>query len=211
MSSAAPDAEDTGGEMPKDRSEVQDQYKIEGGFLNEYEFDQGKGEMEEQERRTPEGAHAEGLHGADEPNAPQNVAERIRQVEQRAHEIAERRRRKQSTGGAASKGGAGKAPLKSTNAENRAAGKAAKSGSKSAAKGAKKSAKKSAAKSAKKAAKKSAKKAAGGKGLKAGAGKKGASKSAGKKPGGAKKAASKGSKKGAAKRSGSSKKGGGRR
>ena len=185
MSSAASDAADTGGEMPKDRAEAQDQYKIGGGSLNEFEFDQSKGEMEERERQTPEGAHAEGLHGAEEPNAPQNVAERVRQVEERAHEIVERRRRKQSTGGAASKGGAGKASLKSTNAENRAAGKAAKSGSKSAAK--------------------SVKKSAGGKGSKADAGKKGASKSAGKKSGGAKKAASKGSKKGAAKGGGSTK------
>src|SRR3954462_7417076 len=129
--------------MPKDRAEVQDQYKIGGGSLNEYEFNRDKGEMEEQEHQTPEGVHVEGLHGADEPNAPQNVAERIKQVEQRAHEIVERRRAKQSSGGAASKGGAGKATLKQQNAENRAAKKSA---SKSAAKGAGKSSKKSAKK-----------------------------------------------------------------
>jgi hypothetical protein len=188
--------------MPKDRAEVQDQYKIGGGSLNEYEFNQDKGEMEEQEHQTPEGVHAEGLHGADEPNAPQNVAERIKQVEQRAHEIVERRRAKQSSGGAASKGGVGKATLKQQNAENRPV----------------KSASKSAAKSAAKAAKKSSKKAAAGKGSKSGAGKKGASKkSAGKKSGGAKKGAAKkgatkkgASKKGVAKK-GASKKSGGRR
>ena len=87
--------------MPKDRAEVQDQYKIGGGSLNEYEFNQSKGEVEGQEHPTPEGGHVEGLRGADEPNQPQNVAERIRQVEQRAHEIVERRRAK--AGGGASR------------------------------------------------------------------------------------------------------------
>ena len=84
--------------MPKDRAEVQDQYKIGGGFLNEYEFNQGKGEMEEQEHQTPDDAPVEGLRGASEPNAPQNIAERIREIEERAHEIVERRRRKQGVG-----------------------------------------------------------------------------------------------------------------
>src|SRR5205085_1173272 len=130
----------------------------------EYEFDRSKGEMEEQERQTPEGAHAEGLHGADEPNAPQNVAERIKQVEQRAHEIVERRRAKQSKGVAALKGGAGKA--------------------------AKKGAKKAAKKTAKKAAKKGTKKPSAGKGSKSGAGKKGASKKVAAKKSGAKRGAS---------------------
>jgi hypothetical protein len=194
--------------MPKDRAEVQDQYKIGGGQLNEYEFNQGKGEMEEQEHPAPEGGHVEGLRGADEPNAPQNVAERIREVEQRAHEIVERRRAKAS-GGAASKGGAGKVSMKQQNAENMAAGKASK-------KSTKKSAKKSGAKAAKKSSKKTAKKAAAGKGSKAGASKKGASKSAksaSKKSGGAKKGGA--SKKGGTKKGGASKKGaakkGGRR
>ena len=40
--------------MPKDRAEVQDQYKIGGGSLNEFEFDRSKGEMEEQEHQAPE-------------------------------------------------------------------------------------------------------------------------------------------------------------
>jgi hypothetical protein len=99
--------------MPKDRAEVQDQYKIGGGSLNEYEFDQSKGEMEESEQQSPEGAPVEGLRGADEPNAPQNVAERIHQVEERAHEIVERRRAKQAGGGAALKGGAKQAAKRS--------------------------------------------------------------------------------------------------
>src|ERR1700754_2313871 len=116
--------------MPKDRAEVQDQYKIGGGSLNEYEFNQGKGEMEEQEHQTPEGGHVEGLRGADEPNQPQNVAERIRQVEERAHEIVERRRAKAS-GGAASNAVASTPTGKSSK------------------KASKKAAKKSAAKSAK--------------------------------------------------------------
>jgi hypothetical protein len=170
--------------MPKDRAEVQDQYKIGGGSLNEYEFNQGKGEMEEQEHQTPEGGYvAEGLHGADEPNAPQNVAERIREVEQRAHEIVERRR---------AKAGAGKSASKSAKSAGKSAGKTAK---------------KSASKAAGKSAKKAAKKPAASKGSKSGAGKKGTSKSAGKKSGGAKKGAGKAAgKKGAA-----SKKGGARR
>src|SRR4051812_37628825 len=113
--------------MPKDRAEVQDQYKIGGGSLNEYEFNQDKGEMEEQERQTPEGAHAEGLHGADEPNAPRNVAERIRQVEQRAHEIVERRRAKQSPGGA---GKSVKSDGKSTKSAGKGSKKAAKKSAK---------------------------------------------------------------------------------
>lgn len=194
--------ETLGGEMPKDRAEVQDQYKIGGGQLNEYEFNQGKGEMEEQEHPTPEGGHVEGLRGADEPNAPQNVAERIREVEQRAHEIVERRRAKAS-------GGAGKVAMKQQNAENMAAGKASKKSTK---KSAKKSAKKSGAKAAKKSSKKTAKKASASKGSKAGAGKKGASKSAksaSKKSGGAKKGAA--SKKSGTKKGGASKKGAARR
>ena len=101
--------------MPKDRAEVQDQYKIGGGFLNEYEVALNKGDMEEQTHQSPEGAPVEGLRGAAEPNAPQNVAERIRQVEERAHEIVERRRAKQGGGGAqqgASKKAAGQTAAK---------------------------------------------------------------------------------------------------
>lgn len=163
--------------MPKDRAEVQDQYKIGGGQLNEFEFDRSKGEMEEQEHQTPEGAPVEGLRGAAEPNAPQNVAERIRQVEERAHEIVERRRAKQS-GDAAQKSGAKKSAKKS----------------------AKKAVKKSGGKSAKKSAKsaKSAKKSP----AKTGATKKGgAAKKGGAKKGGAKKGAVK---RGASKKSGGS-------
>src|SRR5215212_2764631 len=104
--------------MPKDRAEVQDQYKIGGGFLNEYEFNQSKGEYEEQTHQTPDDAPVEGLRGAAEPGLPENVAERIRQVEERAHEIVERRRAKQ--GGGAQKG-AGKSAKKSAPAAKKAA------------------------------------------------------------------------------------------
>src|SRR5215211_474118 len=115
MSSGAPGENQRGGEMPKDPAENQDQYKIQGGFLNEYEFNQSKGEYEEQTHQTPDDAPVEGLRGAAEPGLPENVAERIRQVEERAHEIVERRRAKQGGGGAqkvAAKKSAGKAAAK---------------------------------------------------------------------------------------------------
>jgi hypothetical protein len=187
MSSGVPVGKLEGGEMPKDRAEVQDQYKIGGGSLNEFEFDRSKGEMEGQEHHAPEGGYEEGLHGADEPQAPQNVAERIRQVEQRAHEIVERRRAKAS-------GGAGKSAKKP-------AGKAA---AKSSKKAAKKAASGKGSKSA--ASKKSASKSAG---KKSGGAKKAAASKASKKGGAVKKVASKkgSSKKGAVKK-GSTKKGG---
>src|SRR5688572_30076866 len=106
MSSAVPVENQRGGAMPKDRAEVQDQYKIAGGSLNEYEFEQSKGEYEEQAHQVPDDAPVEGLRGASEPGLPENVAERIRQVEERAQEIVERRRAKQD-------GGAGKGAVKS--------------------------------------------------------------------------------------------------
>src|SRR5829696_9902653 len=98
--------------MPKDRAEVQDQYKIGGGSLNEYEYEQSKGEYEEQAHQVPDDAPVEGLRGAAEPGLPENVAERIRQVEERAHEIVERRRAKRGGGGAV-KGAAKKSAGKS--------------------------------------------------------------------------------------------------
>src|SRR5215213_4420316 len=111
-----------GGEMPKDRAEVQDQYKIGGGSLNEYEYEQSKGEYEEQAHPVPDDAPVEGLRGAAEPGLPENVAERIGQVEERAHEIVERRRAKQ--GGGTQKGAvksAGKSAKKSAPAAKPAA------------------------------------------------------------------------------------------
>src|SRR5215210_4203441 len=104
--------------MPKDRAEVQDQYKIGGGSLNEYEYEQSKGAYEEQTHQTPDDAPVEGLRGAAEPGLPENVAERIRQVEERAHEIVERRRAKQ--------GGAQKGAVKSAKKPAPAAKKSAK-------------------------------------------------------------------------------------
>src|ERR687892_729829 len=106
MSSGVPVEKERGGEMPKDPAENQDQYKIEGGFLNEHEFNVNKGAMEEQAHQVPDDVPVEGLRGAAEPGLPENVAERIRQVEERAHEIVERRRAKQGGGGAQK--GAGK-------------------------------------------------------------------------------------------------------
>ncbi|MBV9928310.1 MAG: hypothetical protein JOZ96_25045 [Acidobacteria bacterium] len=149
--------------MPKDRAEVQDQYKIGGGSLNEYEYEQSKGEYEEQTHQVPDDAPVEGLRGASEPGLPENVAERIRQVEERAHEIVERRRAKQGGG---AKQGAAKAAKKST----KKAAPAAKQGAKAA---------------AKKGAAKGAAKKGGGKA----ATKKGGAKKGGAKKGGAKKSA----------------------
>src|SRR5919112_1625572 len=166
MSSAAPGEKQRGGEMPKDPAENQDQYKIQGGFLNEYEFNQGKGEMEEQAHQVPDDAPVEGLRGAAEPGLPENVAERIRQVEERAHEIVERRRAKQ-------RGGAGQAAGQSAKKSAQASKKAAKGGAKG-------SAKKGAAKGS---AKKGAAKGSAKKGGVKGAAKKGSAKKAGAKKG----------------------------
>lgn len=181
--------------MPKDRAEVQDQYKIGGGSLNEYEFEQSKGEYEEQAHQPPDDAPVEGLHGAAEPNAPQNVAERIRQVEERAHEIVERRRAKRG-GGAVKSAKAATKPAAGKKAAKKAGG--AKGGAKAASRkgGAKGSAKKGGA----------AKKSGAGKGAKAGAKKgsaKGGAKKGSAKKGGAKKGASKSGAKGSAKKGGS--------
>ena len=166
--------------MPKDRAEVQDQYKIAGGSLNEYEYEQSKGEYGEQSHQAPEGAPVEGLRGASEPGLPENVAERIRQVEERAHEIVEKRRAKQ--GGGAGKAAAKKSAKGATKAAAAKKGAAKKGGGKGAAakKGAAKKAVKGGAK--KGAAKKGAAKKGGGK---KGAAKKGAAKKATAKKGGA--------------------------
>src|SRR5215216_1740162 len=74
MSSGATGEKQQGGEMPKDRAEVQDQYKIGGGSLNEYEYEQSKGEYEEQTHQVPDEAPVEGLRGAAEPGLPENGA-----------------------------------------------------------------------------------------------------------------------------------------
>src|SRR5688500_6768518 len=164
MSSGGSAGKQRGGEMPKDPAENQDQYKIQGGFLNEYELEQNKGVYEESAQQTPDEAPVEGLRGAAEPGLPQNVAERIRQVEERAHEIVERRRAKQGGGAAegASRKGAGKAAAK----------KSAKAGAKKSVKGAGAVGSKKAA-GKKGGAKKGAAKAASKKGGAAGSSKKG--------------------------------------
>ncbi|PYS84069.1 MAG: hypothetical protein DMF67_06050, partial [Acidobacteria bacterium] len=92
--------------MPKDRTENIDRYKVRGGHLNEYEFQKNEGALEES-REGGRSEVGEGLRGAAEPNAPQNVAERIRQVEAAAHAQVERRRAKRGASGAATKGAAG--------------------------------------------------------------------------------------------------------
>lgn len=92
--------------MPKDRTENIDRYKVRGGHLNEYEYQQNEGALEES-REGFGGEDGEGLRGAAEPNAPQNVAERIRQVEEAAHEKVARRSAKRGEGSALKKGAAG--------------------------------------------------------------------------------------------------------
>src|SRR2546421_39007 len=158
--------------MPKDRTENVDRYKVRGGQLNEYELERNEGEFESA-RAGSQSEGGEGLRGADEPNAPRRVAERIQQVEQRAHEIVERRRAKQA-GGRASKKGARKSGAKK--AGRKTAGKKS-------TKTSKKASKKVVGKGAKKSAKKSAKKTAARKG----------SKSRGAKKSGARKGSRKGS------------------
>ena len=170
--------------MPKDKAEVQDQYKIRGGSLNEHELELNKGAYDQQAHADlPHGG--EGLRGADEPNAPQNVAARIEQLTEEVRERVARRRERE----AAPSKGAGKA-AKRTQKSIIQKGGAAKSARGAARTG-----------TAKKGA---ATKGAAGKGaVKKAAGKAGARKGAAKK-GGAKKGAGKKSaaKKGAAKKGG---------
>ena len=78
--------------MPKDKAEVQDQYKIGGGQLNEYEFDLNKGAVESQQRESSQEVPVEGLRGAAEPGLPENVAARIREVEEAVRRKVGRRR-----------------------------------------------------------------------------------------------------------------------
>ena len=154
--------------MPKDRTENVDRYKVRGGQLNEYELERNEGEFESA-RAGSQSEGGEGLRGADEPNAPRRVAERIQQVEQRAHEIVERRRAKQA-GGSASKKGARKGGAKKAGKKT-AKKTAARKGSKSRAAGKKGASKSSGGKKA--GAARGAKKRAAKKGSKKGAAKKG--------------------------------------
>ncbi len=82
--------------MPKDPAENIDRYKIQGGQLNEFELQQNEEAMAEQERARHGGPQPEGLRGAAEPGLPQNVAERIQQLEAAVREKVERRRAKQA-------------------------------------------------------------------------------------------------------------------
>ena len=164
--------------MPKDRSENIDRYKVRGGQFNDYDAAQNDGAMAQQEQERFDFEQTrEGLRGASEPNALQNLAERIREVEKSAHEKVERRRAKQHAGGAELKGAAKSAAKKAANkSEKQSAKKAVKKTTKKTAaskpaqgraagkKAASKSAKKGAAKSAGKAAARGSNKAASKKG-----------------------------------------------
>ena len=89
--------------MPKDPAENQDQYKIAGGQLNEYEFRQNEGAMSEQAHPDAPPHGGEGLRGADEPQAPQNVAERIRQLTEEVQERVQRKREQEKANAAAAR------------------------------------------------------------------------------------------------------------
>jgi hypothetical protein len=178
--------------MAKDAWKNQPNYKIGGGTINEYEFNQQHGALTEQEN-----AHLPGQGEGATPDAPWDdadpaaspEAQRIRRLTEEAHEKVERRKRKAGgTQPATRPAGAGRA--------------AQTSGGGSKTSGAKKSAEKAAAKtSAKKSAAKSSAKGAT---KKSGGAKKSGAKKSGAKAGGARKSAKSGSaaKKSSGKRSG---------
>ncbi|HEY9283268.1 MAG TPA: hypothetical protein VIP46_07430, partial [Pyrinomonadaceae bacterium] len=83
--------------MPKDPWKNQPNYKIGGGQLNEYDFNQSHGELskEEADPFAQQGLEnpAQG-EGEAAPQSPQEAeAERIRQVIETAHEKAQRGRK----------------------------------------------------------------------------------------------------------------------
>jgi hypothetical protein len=116
--------------MPKDKTENIDRYKIRGGHINEFEFSLNEGAMTEQERERFDEQHGEGLHGASEPGAPQNVAQRIRHVEEVAREKVKHRREQQGGAAAAKTAGAKKSGKKSGAASKSTSGRAKKSAAK---------------------------------------------------------------------------------
>ena len=112
--------------MPKDRVDVQDQYKS-GGTLNEFEFTQNQRALAEHEHQTPPGQTPDAEAIASLPS-PLDEAERIRQVTAAAHEIVERRRAKQaghSSKDVAAKSGANKSSAKKSAAQKSATKKSA--------------------------------------------------------------------------------------
>lgn len=146
--------------MPKDPTENIGRYKIRGGQINEYEFQQNEGEIEAQEgRERAEDLPVEGLQGAVEPGLPQNVAKRIQQIEamvrakvrgrgQQAAESNPKAGAKTAPpmkSGTAKKSSAKKTAAKKPAAKKSATKKAGKTGATKKAAGKKTSAKKSAA------------------------------------------------------------------
>ena len=82
--------------MPKDPAENQDQYKIGGGFLNEFEFQQNKGALTEEEHQRFLRQQEERQAGEAEtaPRQPESEAERIAQMMEDARVKAEKNLRK---------------------------------------------------------------------------------------------------------------------
>lgn len=91
--------------MPKDPPRNQPNYKIGGGHLNEFEFQQQKGSLTEEEKDRFARQEEERRVREDETDAtPQTEAKRVSQLMERAREKASRRkakRAKQSVSGRA--------------------------------------------------------------------------------------------------------------
>ncbi len=173
--------------MPKDPWKNQPNYKIGGGQLNEYEFNQQHGALTEQEHShlpgQPQGVAGEAATDATPTEGDQNEspeARRIRELMEEVHEKVARRRGAQKSAGAKKPGGAKKGAQSSGASKKSAKKSPAKGATKSAGKGAtkasakggtKKSAKGAGSRSSGKAgAKKSGKKSAGAKAAKKGGG-----------------------------------------
>ncbi|MGB7926429.1 MAG: hypothetical protein WCF57_24525, partial [Pyrinomonadaceae bacterium] len=75
--------------MPKDPAENQDQYKIGGGFLNEFEFQQNKGALTEEEHQRFQRQQEERQEG-EADREPQSEAERIERMMEDARVKAEK-------------------------------------------------------------------------------------------------------------------------
>jgi hypothetical protein len=74
--------------MPKDPAENINQYKIRGGTLNEFEFHKNQEELSEQERERLRLAEEQTDMLPGDP--PQVVAERVKELETKVHEKAEK-------------------------------------------------------------------------------------------------------------------------
>lgn len=96
--------------MPRDPWKNQPNYKIGGGQLNEYEFNQQHGALSEQEKRPFEFQEQEReLSGENESSAGKSGATdeagRVRRLMEEAHEKVERRQGARATSGAKKSGG----------------------------------------------------------------------------------------------------------